>query len=365
VIHQDCRYYLASKPCIWNKEDGSECAACNHYAPTNDRILVIKLDALGDVVRTIGLLPAIRALHDRPRISFLTRPGPAAEIAAMATFVDEVIELTPDGMARILTIVWAQIYSLSNDIPSASVADLADGPVCGYQTDTFGHIKTSNPAAQHWLEIAAFDRLKRANRDTWQKHMLAIIGSNLAPEPALLRLPPEAMAWASGRLSGQYNGRKAAIYVGAGSRWPKKMLSPRIIMDLVGKLNAWHDIDVVLIRGPSEPVAIWPDAILADSPAHLAALISKVDLLICGDTLAMHLAAAMGTKTIALFGPTSIHEIETFGLIDKIAVPDLECLGCYGDCRKRDNCMSLIDLDGLVSRAVDRLMEQPVLAHSD
>ena len=61
-----------------------------------------------------------------------------------------------------------------------------------------------------------------------------------------------------------------------------------------------------------------------------------------GDTLAMHAALGLGRKVVALFGPTSSVEIETYGRGKKITA-SLECVCCYlAECRKKPNYMEMI-----------------------
>jgi ADP-heptose:LPS heptosyltransferase len=93
-----------------------------------------------------------------------------------------------------------------------------------------------------------------------------------------------------------------------------------------------------------------------NSIAQFVAILANVDALLCGDTLALHVAAALGLPTVAVFGPTSPAEIFDFnGLIAKLWTSRLDCLICYGDCQKRDNCMSLIDLTELVNLTIGQL----------
>ena len=70
------------------------------------------------------------------------------------------------------------MYSLSNEIASLSLATLAKAqrPAVGFLMEG-GMIRPSNTAAERWLEIAAFNRLKRLNTRTYQEHMLAILGA--------------------------------------------------------------------------------------------------------------------------------------------------------------------------------------------
>ncbi len=73
------------------------------------------------------------------------------------------------------------------------------------------------------------------------------------------------------------------------------------------------------------------------------ALIDLCDVLVTGDTLALHAAVALKKRVVALFGPTASREIDFYGRGTAI-VPDLECVCCYrSDCELPPNCMDLIE----------------------
>ncbi len=361
MISYSCKLWRGDKPCVWNKKEGCECQ-CEHYEQRSmPNILVIKLDALGDVLRTASLLPAIIELNPGCRVAFLTRSGTAAEIASSMILVDEVIELTPEGVARIATVEWQRIYNLSNDIPSASLARIAARwnvrEIIGY-TIEHDQLRATNKAAECWLEIASFDRLKKENRKTWQSHMLDIIGSSLEPVAPKIKIDSRIVENAERKLLGVFSTRRlrVGIYIGAGARWPKKMLGINEIETLVKLLRSYAD--VIIIGGPLEQRLV--SALVgfhANSFADLVGLLSCVDMLICGDTLALHTAIAIDLPTVALFGPTSLAEIETFGLVTKLTT-ELDCLGCYGDCDKTQHCMNSFDLDKVADLVLKRLGEK-------
>ncbi len=372
MINKACRYYKASKPCRFNKLDGSECPSCRHVSEFKERILFVKLDAIGDVLRSASLLPTVVARHERPYLAWLTRRE-LAELVGMMKYVDEVIELSDVGMARVATGDWDFVYSLSNDMASASIASTAPArhtPIGFYARN--GMIEASNAAAETWLEMGAFDRLKRENRELYQRRMLAILGADGGeiPPPAL-EIAPTLQRDVAGRIARLFPGsdrRRAAVNIGAGFRWPKKMLDVDAIVGFIRRLRARADVDVLLLGGAAE--AAKAKAILAqcgsDERIQLAltetsipeftAVLASVDVLLCGDTLAMHIATAVGLPMVALFGPTSSAEIWDFdGLIAKEWTPELDCLVCYGDCAKERNCMSLLDLDRLVDLTLAQL----------
>jgi ADP-heptose:LPS heptosyltransferase len=92
------------------------------------------------------------------------------------------------------------------------------------------------------------------------------------------------------------------------------------------------------------------------SIADFVAVLAQADVLFCGDTLAVHIATAIRLPTVCIFGPTSLPEIADFnGLIIKTAADSLECLGCYADCTKVQNCMSLINVSQLIELTVTQL----------
>jgi heptosyltransferase-1 len=372
MIDFSCRHYKASRPCVFNKTDGSECPSCTHVSNFKQRVLFIKLDAIGDVLRSASLLPDIVARHEAPYIAWLTRKD-SIELVGMMKYVDEVIELSEIGMARVMTGSWDYVYSLSNDLASASIASAAPAknlPV-GYYVRG-GNIEPSNAAARHWLEMAAFDRLKRQNKQSYQHLMRAILGLNDAAvaRPAL-ELASHLRIAAGARVSALFPGstrRRVAVNVGAGGRWPKKMLTIEQIHQYVDRLLTRADVDIMIVGGAAEVEKtksilticgsndrVRP-ALTETSIPEFVAVLAQADALLCGDTLALHIATAMCLPTVAVFGPTSIAEIPDFdGLIAKVATPALDCLGCYGDCAKQDNCMSLLDLDHLIHLTVSQL----------
>ena len=78
MYKSDCRYFVGDRPCGFHKAEGITCDRCGHYDAARMRILLVKLGAMGDVLRTTSLLPTLSSHFDRPRISWLTLPESAA-----------------------------------------------------------------------------------------------------------------------------------------------------------------------------------------------------------------------------------------------------------------------------------------------
>jgi len=70
------------------------------------------------------MLPALQARHNASMSPGWTK-AESVKLVGMLSGVDEVIELAEPGLARIMTGGWDHVYSLSNDLASASLASIA------------------------------------------------------------------------------------------------------------------------------------------------------------------------------------------------------------------------------------------------
>ena len=78
---------------------------------------------------------------------------------------------------------------------------------------------------------------------------------------------------------------------------------------------------------------------------ELAALMGNVGLCIGGDTGPVHIAAAMGTRIIALFGASSGHRAGPYGKYVTIISTDEKCAPCFKrKCPLHKNCMEKIQV---------------------
>ena len=88
-LHFDCVHFRGDIPCRPNKQSGMTCPNCTEYQPISKRILIIKLGALGDVIRTTPLIEAYRKLYPGCHITWITTyPDvlPANSIDSIRTF---------------------------------------------------------------------------------------------------------------------------------------------------------------------------------------------------------------------------------------------------------------------------------------
>lgn len=92
---------------------------------------------------------------------------------------------------------------------------------------------------------------------------------------------------------------------------------------------------------------------------ELVALISKLDLLICNDSGIMHIASAVDTKTIAIFGPGDIIKIGPNGGKCRVVMKqDVPCRPCFDNCKfDKPFCLNSIKVDDVI-KVVDMTIKK-------
>jgi heptosyltransferase I len=87
-----------------------------------------------------------------------------------------------------------------------------------------------------------------------------------------------------------------------------------------------------------------------------AALLQRAALMITTDTGPMHMAAAVETPTVVLFGPTAPWRTGPYGKGHRIVRADLACSPCFKRlCPRVPTCMSTIRVDQVIAAAADLL----------
>lgn len=361
----DCRFFLGDRPCMWHKQSGVRCT-CERYDRIDERLLIVKLDAMGDVLRSTALLPPIAEVHPRAAITWITRTE-SVPLLQRNPYIAEVLELGPEALVHLQTRTFDRVINLDASKTSAALASAARSDrKDGFILDRRGYVQPTNDAARQWLEAGIFDDLKRNGSSTYQDRMAGILGLSGREHRYVFELGADEVERARRHLASiglDFQKPVIGLNTGAGGRWPLKQWREDGYLELVARIGRREDVQFVLLGGPAEQernnrLKRASEVPLLDpgcdnTVRHFAALLSHSHVVVTGDTLAMHLSLALGKRTVVLFGPTSAAEIELYDLGEKV-VPSLDCLSCYKtSCDFTPNCMDLITTD-MVEAAVLR-----------
>lgn len=337
-------------------------------APLADRVLVIRLGALGDVVRTRFAFPGVRALYPRARIDWLVEDRAAAGLSGIAG-LDEIIQIprrelrrsAPAGLWRIPRDLIAELrarrYTLALDfhsaLKSAALAWAAGIPRrVGYGP---GVAREGSHRLQTDLVRIADPHISRFERNA---ALVRFLGGEVPETPPPLELPAGPDAEVSG-LPADF----VALHPGTSSKAAYKRWAPERFAGVARRLSDENGWSAVVTHGPvpgerelaEQVVALaGASAILAPhmpSVSRLLTLLGRARLFIGGDSGPMHLAALAGVPTIAIFGPTDPVENAPFpGIPAQIVRRDVGCNPCREGCPAL-SCMDAVGVDDVVAAA--------------
>lgn len=314
------------------------------------RILIIKLGAIGDVIRTTSILQGLHDKYSPDQIDWLTLPK-AKDILLNNPLISKIFTWEERKELHDYDLV----VSLEDDFEAAQLAtSLKPQKLIGT------YIKQGNltytPSA--WFDMSYISRfglekaneLKKKNRKTFQQHMGDLLDIRVGQY--IFKLTADEVEYGRkyvqglGIGSGGKGERIIGINTGAGKRWQLKALGVEQTIELVNMLKKKLGVVCLILGGPDEQerneiiskATGMPNAGV-HSLRHFASIINQTQLLVSSDSLAMHFAIALGKKTVVFFGPTSSAEIELYGLGSKVD-SGMDCLVCYKkQCDKQDNCI--------------------------
>lgn len=362
-IRTDCQHFPLDRPCRFHKEKGTHCAECRRYVPVRGtagrplRVLIVKIGAMGDVLRTTFLLPGLAQRYSRPAITWIVAPVSTGVLEGNP-YISRIWPMDREIFSRLLAEEFDVVVNLDLSPESLALATLAAARRrIGFWLDAKRRVQCSNSFARRWLAMSAFDDLKRANTQTYQRWMAKIAGLPRSDYEIQVPLRKDAVARAQAFAARQgLTGRVPVIGInpGAGGRWRLKKWTDEGYLDIIGRCKS-IGAKVVLFGGPEEKelldslvkrsrgaaVSAGADNALPDFFGRL----SLCDVLITGDTMAMHAALGLKKKVVAIFGPTSAAEIELYGRGLKVVSPK-ECACCYRpSCAEKTTCMDMIEPD--------------------
>lgn len=279
-----------------------------------ERITVVMPSWVGDCVMATPLLRNIRSHRPDAHLSVVLRPG-LDEIIRGAPWLDEIVTSPFKGLAGPFLAANAiratrsdAVLLLPNSFRAGVIARLAGAPVrIGYRRDGRGWLLT------HTLDV------ERSATPTPTVHYYNRLGSfalgvgDLDPHMELF-VTPEQHAKADRLLEGV--SRPFILLNPGGNKLPKRWPPDRFAA-VACALHSECGVDVVVSGAPSEMDVLravveaaepdCPIVNLADRSGGLGALKSVIQrsaLVITNDTGPRHIAAALGTPLVTLFGPT-------------------------------------------------------------
>jgi ADP-heptose:LPS heptosyltransferase len=257
-------------------------------------ILIIKLNATGDVVRTTTLLHRLDG-----HITWVTAPN---NLALLNGLRPNVRCLSWPDRNLALDRQYDLVISLEDEAETATFVRSAQAKrVFGAYLAEDNHVKYT-PDAHRWFDLSLIsvhgrqraDELKFLNRHTYQELVFDGLGFKFSGEKYVLPEPPVT------DLHGD-----VAIAPVAGPVWPMKNWA------YYGELQQRLAADGLKVNVLPKRATLLEH--IGDVKQHR--------VLVGGDSLPMHLALGVGTRCVSIFNCTSPWEIHEYGIQTKLVSP--------------------------------------------
>lgn len=341
------------------------------------KILVRGTNWIGDAVMSIPALRELRRIFPDDQITLHTRSW-ADGIFQDASFIDEIVTYDKNRW-RIKDVLdnskflkpdkFDLAILFPNSFESALTTFLSNIPRrIGYNKDGRGLLLTDPIAVPEWkgrrheafyyLELIAQVERLVVGRET----------VNFQIPNGMLEVSEERRLDAREKLAKfglDVNKRIVALGVGSTNSRAKRW-SAKSYAELAERFAKTADLSVILV-GSNEEVEV-ADEVVSNSRseivnvvgktdlAEVAAILSESDLLIANDMGLAHLAPAVGTRTVVLFGPTNPETTRPFSPNSEVMSANVDCAPCMlRDCPIDHRCMTRISPESVYLRAMEIL----------
>ena len=309
--------------------------------PNIDKILVIRVDGIGDLLNSTPAIALLRENYPSAEITVLARPLNASVLIGNPD-VDRILIFDRDGKHRSLFPQFRFYRELRRERFQLVVA---------MQTAMWSHLVAFLSGARYRLgryQKRFRSTLTHAWRGRYRKGEIHEVDRNLelvrlicdgeGQRKLVFHLSPDEIATAKAQLASWGIGDESfliGIHPGGSSfdkRWPEQQYA-----ELADRLAHHYNATILLLQGPGEAEltnniqTAMQSAAITHAPEtvrELGALLSCCDLVVCNDSGPMHLAAALDVPTVAIFGPTDHVAWHPLSENASIVRRDMPCWPC-------------------------------------
>jgi lipopolysaccharide heptosyltransferase I len=335
------------------------------------RFLIVRLGALGDIVHAIPVAAAVRRAYESAKVDWLVS-STHREILDLVPVIDRRLVINDrggaGGGASLLSAIrelrrtrYDVVIDLQGLVKSALLARSSGAPrVIGFSA------RYAREGAARLFYTQAHDPGRGGIYDAREtRHVVDInlgILQLLGIKPNRPEFPIDHVESAAARRAAdQTNGRYALVNPGAA--WPNKRWPPQRFGGLASALRDRHGLMSVVLWGPGEE-ALAEETVAAShgaavsagktTVADIVALARGAAVMVSGDTGPTHIASAVGTPLVGIYGPTRPARNGPLAPEDVTVSRDAVCR-CHHLRRCRLDPMCLLDIGvGEVVAAVDR-----------
>ncbi len=330
-------------------------------AQRKKKILIVKLGAMGDLILGTPSLRMIRQKFPEAHLALMVDKN-LAPIVSPSPYLDEIIPVDRARFShfkylrKVASILRKEKFDISVDLQNTKwthlLAFLAGIPErFGFRRGKFGFLVNRHDRSYDIIDAPVRHQFR----------ILSKLGIKELDEELELWPDPAAENRVDAMLKkeeGQPDSKLIGLAIGSSLQWPTKRWPVESFKELALKLTQRYRCRIVLV-GSNDDADTAGQFMQESFPGYLnfvgktnhqdlVSLVKRLDILITGDTAPLHVAAAVKTKAIALFGPTDPRRHMPPGHGLSVLSKHLPCQPCYeGICRQEEQlaCLKRISVE--------------------
>lgn len=302
-----------------------------------DRILIVRLSALGDILHALPMLAALRARFPQAHLGWLVEPG-GAPLLEGHPLLDSLHIFPKKAWSENKLAAWRgpfkelvrEIRDQHYDV-AIDAQGLTKSAVWGWLGRVPRRIGFRGAESRELAGVLATERVAPhpALRHVVQKNLALLAPLGIA-QPDRVEFPvhlPKAARARAAHIVGEGSGAAPLVVMNPGAGWATKVWDPARYGELAKTLVERHGVRVAMAWGPREDPLVeaalraaghagavdFNAERLPEAPGvyplpptrfiELGAVIARARLFVGGDTGPTHFAAALGVPTVSMMGP--------------------------------------------------------------
>ena len=356
-----CKRFSGYKPCFpdhncW--EDG-----CKDHIPIGVKILIINLDAMGDVLMTTAQLPGIKRKFPESTIHWITLKN-AAPLLFNNPLVDYVHTFDQSSVLFLQQIKFDYVMNVDKSQQSCSLLNsISSENKMGFGLEKNGKIVPINKGAYYNYNLGMDDHIKfKVNQRTGQDYLAETFELDYNRDEYVFELNQEEKIFIEKfkkKIGLKIKDKVIGFNTGCSELYPNKKMTIEQHIYLIKKLLK-KKYKIILLGGPEDiernkKIYSHFKGKIINTPTNDGlrrgvCYESIPNIVVTGDSLGMHIAIALKKYVIVWFGVSCWTEIDLYDRGVKLFQKDLSCSPCWKrKCPYELECIKMIDLDRIIS----------------
>uniref|UniRef100_A0A832DMN5 Lipopolysaccharide heptosyltransferase family protein n=1 Tax=Ignavibacterium album TaxID=591197 RepID=A0A832DMN5_9BACT len=356
-----CKRFTGYKPCY--PDHNCWIDGCKDNIPIGKKILIINLDAMGDVLMTTAQLPALKRKFPDSTIYWITLKI-AAPLLYYNQYIDFVLEYNFESLSILNEIEFDYVMNVDKSQRSCALLNsLKSKNKLGFGLNSDGKIIPVNDGANYNYMLGMDDHLKfKVNKRTGQDYLAETFELDYNRDEYVFNFTVEELNFIDKykkQVGITDNDKVVGFNTGCSNLYPNKKMTIEQHIYLINKLLSLNEYKIILLGGPEDTernktISDHFGQKIINTPntegvRRGACYESIPQVIVTGDSFGMHLAIALKKYVIAWFGVSCWTEIDLYDRGVKLYQEDLFCSPCWKKVCPYDlECIKMIDLDRII-----------------